>query len=95
MVLLRVWLQRAGADIVVGVPRSLPPDPVLAAALRRLREERGLAQEAVAFRSGLSTGAIARIELGQSSPSWVTVREIANALDLTMADLVAEVEVGS
>jgi transcriptional regulator with XRE-family HTH domain len=26
------------------------------------------AQEAVAFRSGISTGAIARIELGQSSP---------------------------
>lgn len=75
-----------------GVPRSLPPDPALAAALRRLREERGMAQEALAFRSGLSTGAIARIELGQASPSWVTVREIAKALDVTMTDLAAAVE---
>jgi transcriptional regulator with XRE-family HTH domain len=74
------------------VPRSLPPDPALAAALRRLREDRGMAQEALAFRSGISTGAIARIELEQSSPAWVTVRAIADALGVTLAELAAAVE---
>jgi transcriptional regulator with XRE-family HTH domain len=69
------------------VPRDLPPDPALAAVLRRLREDRGLAQEAVAFRAGISTGAVARIELAQSSPSWVTVRQIVKALDVSMGDL--------
>lgn len=74
------------------MPRSLPPDPALAASLRRRRQECGLPQEEVAFRAGLSTGAIARIELGMVSPSWVTVRAIAGALDMTMAELGAEIE---
>jgi transcriptional regulator with XRE-family HTH domain len=84
---LTAWSERLGAGIVLAVPRSLPPDPALAAALRRLREDRGMAQEALAFRSGISTGAIARIELGQASPAWVTVRAIATALDVTLREL--------
>jgi transcriptional regulator with XRE-family HTH domain len=80
------------SGIVRAVPRSLPPDQALAAALRRLREDRGMAQEAVAFRSGISTGAIARIELGQSSPAWVTVRQIAKALGVSLSELAAAVE---
>jgi transcriptional regulator with XRE-family HTH domain len=78
---LRCW--HLGRD----VPRDLPPDPALAAALRRLREDRGLAQEAVAFRAGISTGAVARVELAQSSPSWVTVRQIAKALNVSLGEL--------
>ncbi len=74
------------------VPRSLPPDLALAAALRRLREDRGMAQEALAFRSGVSTGALARIELGQSSPAWVTVRAVASALGVSLRDLTTAIE---
>jgi transcriptional regulator with XRE-family HTH domain len=51
-----------------------------------------MAQEALAFSAGVSTGAIARIELGQASPSWVTVRAIARALDVSMTELAAAVE---
>ena len=83
---------RAVAGRVPAMPSPLPPDHALAAALRRLREERGLAQEALAFRSGVSTGAIARIELGQSSPAWVTVRALTEALDVTLAEFGAAVE---
>lgn len=43
-------------------------------------------------RSGISTGAIARIELGQSSPAWVTVRQIAEALGVSLSELAAAVE---
>jgi DNA-binding XRE family transcriptional regulator len=76
-------------------PRVQPSptaDKTLAAVLRRLREERGQSQEAVAFRAGITTGTFARIELGQSSPSWVTVRRIAEALDVNLADLGAAIE---
>jgi transcriptional regulator with XRE-family HTH domain len=69
------------------VSRSRKADPILAAALRKLREERQLSREAVAFRTGISTGALARIELGLSSPAWVTVARIARALEVTMAEL--------
>jgi transcriptional regulator with XRE-family HTH domain len=67
-------------------------DLALAATLRRLREDRGLAREAVAHRAGISAGALARIELGQSSPGWNTVRRLAAALGLSMIDLAAAVE---
>lgn len=89
---MTTWPERPCAGIVRTVPRSLPPDPALAAALRRLREDRSMAQEALAFRSGISTGAIARIELGQASPAWVTVRALADALDLSLVELAAAVE---
>ena len=77
---------------VLRVPRHLAPDPALAAVLRRLRVERGATQEALAYRSGITTGSLARIELGQASPAWTTVCQIARALDVSMAELAAAVE---
>ena len=73
------------------VPRS-EPDPALCAVIRELRERRGLAQEAVAQAAGMSLGAYARVELGQSTPSWPTVRAIVNALDVSLAELGRAVE---
>jgi transcriptional regulator with XRE-family HTH domain len=77
---------------VLPVPRHLAPDPALAAVLRRLRLERGATQEALAYRSGITTGSLARIELGQASPAWTTVRQIAMALDVSMSELAEAVE---
>ncbi len=77
---------------VPGMPRQLAPDPALATVLRRMRVERGATQEALAYRSGITTGSLARIELGQASPAWTTVRQIAKALDVSMAELAAAVE---
>jgi transcriptional regulator with XRE-family HTH domain len=37
-------------------------------------------------------GSYARIELGQSSPAWATVRQIADALDVSLTDLARGVE---
>jgi transcriptional regulator with XRE-family HTH domain len=74
------------------MPRQFAPDPTLAAVLRRLRVERGTTQEALAFRSGITTGSLARIELGQASPAWTTVRQIAEALDVSLVDLATAVE---
>jgi transcriptional regulator with XRE-family HTH domain len=67
-------------------------DQALAVVLRQLREERGLSQEALAYSAGMTAGSYARIELGQASPAWVTVRSIAEALDVSLTDLAAAVE---
>jgi transcriptional regulator with XRE-family HTH domain len=68
------------------------PDLALAAALRRMREERSITREALAFRAGLTAGALARIELAQAVPRWTTVRRIAEALGVDMVELSAAVE---
>jgi transcriptional regulator with XRE-family HTH domain len=74
------------------VPRAPKPDPALASALRRLREDRGLTREALAFHAGLTTGSLPRIELGQSSPGWDTIRKVAKALEISLVDLAKAVE---
>jgi transcriptional regulator with XRE-family HTH domain len=68
------------------------PDESLAATLRNMREERDESQEKLAYRSGISAGSLARIELGQASPAWATVRQIARALNVSMRELGAVVE---
>jgi transcriptional regulator with XRE-family HTH domain len=72
--------------------RRCTPDPVLAATLRRLREERGITREALAFRCGMTPCALARIELAQAVPGWNTVRRIAGGLDVSMVELCAAIE---
>ncbi len=74
------------------MPRTAKPDPALAAAIRRLREERGLTREAVAFHAGITTGSLARIELAQSAPAWFTVLRVAGALDVPLVELARRVE---
>lgn len=74
------------------MPHRPRPDEALAAALREMREERDETRQALAQRSGITAGSLARIELGQASPSWMTVRQIARALNVTMRELGAVVE---
>jgi transcriptional regulator with XRE-family HTH domain len=68
------------------------PDAALAATLRRLREERSLTLEALAFRAGVTVSALSRIELARTSPGWDTVRQLAGALEVNMAQLSVAVE---
>ncbi len=77
---------------VSGVSRAPAADPVLAAVLRRLREDRGLTMEALAFKSGVSIGSLGRIERGRSSAAWSTVVLIADALGVSMAEIGAAVD---
>jgi transcriptional regulator with XRE-family HTH domain len=76
----------------LNMPRSPKPDPALAAAVRRLREERGLTREALAFHAEITTASLARIELAQATPGWDTIRRIARALELSMSGLAAAIE---
>lgn len=70
------------------------PDQVLAAILKRLREEREITQEQLAFDAGMTASALSRIERGLNSPGWITVRRLAASLDVSLVRLVSEVEKG-
>jgi transcriptional regulator with XRE-family HTH domain len=65
---------------------------VLAAVLKRLREDRGMTQEALAFKSGVSISSLGRIEMGRTSAAWTTVVQLADALDVSMGELGAAVD---
>lgn len=67
-------------------------DRALGEVLRARRKARGESQEEVGFRAGLTGGTVSRIERGGSRVEWETVRAIARALDLRLADLGHEIE---
>jgi len=68
------------------------PDPALAALLKRLREDRQITQEQLAFEAGITASALSRIERGLNSPGWMTVRRLAASLEVSLGQLVAELE---
>lgn len=51
-----------------------------------------MTQEAVAHDAGITTAALGVIERGLSNPTWATVSGLAEALDVSMAELVAVVD---
>jgi transcriptional regulator with XRE-family HTH domain len=63
------------------------PQPALGTAIRQLREGREMTQEALAQSAGVTTGTVSLIERGQSNPAWGTVKAIAVALHISVADL--------
>jgi transcriptional regulator with XRE-family HTH domain len=59
--------------------------------IRALRTERGLSQEEVARRTGVSLGSYGDIERGVTTdPHYSTLLGIAHALGTTVAELVGE-----
>jgi transcriptional regulator with XRE-family HTH domain len=69
-----------------GVP-SADPRPPLAKAVRELRTEREMTQEALAHDAGITVGHLSKIERGLANPGWGTVEAIAKALGVTIADV--------
>ena len=62
-------------------------DP-LAKQLKRLRAARGLSQEALARKSHVSRGYLARIELGRHDPTLSVLRRLAKGLRVSVGELV-------
>lgn len=77
------------------LPSMGKPPGGLGAAIRRLREERGLSQRALQKKAGLSPGAISNYELGIHEPSQKSLRAILNALEVPMHLWAAEIEAAS
>lgn len=74
------------------MPPAGSPDPDLAAVLRALRESHGRSQEALAHAAGIGVNSLRRIEYGQTNPTWTTVRALATALDISLAQLGKEID---
>ncbi len=55
--------------------------------VRRLRQERSWTQNQLAFHAGLAPSVISQIENGKRNPSASTLRKLANALGVEVADL--------
>jgi len=60
--------------------------------IRRLRLEKELTQEQLAFESELRRTFISSIELGQKEASLVTAYKLAIALRMTFSELIHQVE---
>ena len=67
--------------------RSDQPQPALGKAIRQLREERGMTQEALAHAAGVTVGHLSTIERGHSNPTWGTLKGVAAALRISMAEI--------
>ena len=74
------------------MPRAPQPDPALASVLKRLRQQHEMTQESVAWHAGIAVATLAKIENGQTVPSWDSVCRIIAALDVSLVDLAAAVE---
>jgi len=55
--------------------------------VRKLRQERGLTQEALAEKSALSVDAVRRVEHGAFSPTLKTIRKLALGLSVSLQTL--------
>ena len=57
--------------------------------IKRIRKERAFTLVQLSARSGVSRAALSKIERGEISPTYTTLRKIAFGLDLTIAALVS------
>lgn len=55
--------------------------------IRILRTEKGLSQEELAHRAGMSTSHIGKLERGQKNSSLSSIEKVTNALEITLEDL--------
>jgi XRE family transcriptional regulator, regulator of sulfur utilization len=70
------------------VTRETPyPQPALGKAIRQLRNEREISLRSLAPEADLTFNTLSLIERGQANPTWETVKGIAAALDVTVADI--------
>lgn len=63
------------------------PQVALGKAIRTLRDERNLTQEALAHGAGVTVGHLSKIERGLANATWGTVVAIATALGVSMGEL--------
>ena len=61
------------------------------AIVRALRERRGLTQEQLAERAGLSLTYIGYVERGDNVPTLITILQIARGLEVRAAELLRDV----
>jgi len=63
------------------------PQPALGEAIRQLRRKGGATQKSLAEDAGLTVATLSLIERGLANPTWDSVKKIAAALDISMAEM--------
>ena len=58
--------------------------------LREIRERKGVSLRALKEMSGVAVSSLARFEAGQGDPQLSTLRKLAKALNVTVAELIVE-----
>jgi transcriptional regulator with XRE-family HTH domain len=61
--------------------------------LKKLRNDKSLSQEQLAFESGLDRTYISLIERGQRNPTLTTLFKISNALEIKTSELIKLLEI--
>lgn len=74
------------------VKHALTPEEAFAKALREVRKERGLSQEALGFDSGYHRTYIGMLERGLMNPSLRTILSLSSALEISAGDFIGRVE---
>lgn len=70
----------------------MEPEVAFGIVLRDLRKQRQLSQEALAHEAGLERNYISLLELGRNSASIKTLFKLAPALNITVSELLQQVE---
>jgi transcriptional regulator with XRE-family HTH domain len=65
-----------------------PTSAQIGSAIRKLREERGLAIERLALAASMDVSYLSGIERGLRNPSWSKLRAIMKALDVEASELI-------
>jgi transcriptional regulator with XRE-family HTH domain len=68
--------------------RSSNPQPALGAAIRELRSKKDMTQEVLAQQGGITVAYLSSVERGHANPTWGTVERIAEALGISLVELV-------
>lgn len=74
------------------MPRREEPQIGLSKAIRQLRREFHLSQEALGLRADIHPTWISHMESGRVNPTWGNVRRIANGLKVPLPELAALAE---
>lgn len=82
----------AGGSFASVMPRRDEPQIGLSRAIRQLRTESRLSQEALGLGAGIHPTWISHIESGRVNPTWGNVRRIASGLQVPLSELAALAE---
>lgn len=69
-------------------PQNPKSQRALGSAIRELRSKQGDSLETLAGEAGITKNMLSLIERGEGNPSWTTVEGIAQALGISMVELV-------
>jgi transcriptional regulator with XRE-family HTH domain len=74
------------------MPDAPTPQAAVGQAIRELRKRGGLTQEELAQKAGYHLTWISRIETGTQATGWPTLKRLADALGVRMAEVAATTE---